>query len=334
MSVESQLRVGVIGVGVMGRNHARVYAELGHLVAIADPDAEAAKAVGERFGVPTFDDYRALLDGAAVDAVSIATATTHHHAIARACLEAGVHSLVEKPLCATAAEARDLIELARERGRVLAVGHIERHNPAVLAAKAALDRGEFGPLLSLSARRVSSFPARIGDVGVMLDLAVHEVDVQRFLVGRPVVSVYARAGRQGHERFEDRATLLLEFEGDVTGVIEVNWRTPIKARTLTLTCESRLVSLDYTRQSMTVSSARLHDYDPGDLSHVPLEYDVLETQLRWQEPLKRELLDFLEAVRSGRAPLVTGSDGLEAIRIIEGALEADRTGAAVRFRGA
>jgi UDP-N-acetylglucosamine 3-dehydrogenase len=334
MGVESRIRVGVIGVGVMGRNHARVYAEMGLLAGIADPDAEVSKTIGERLGVPSFRDYRELLGGAAVDAVSIAAATTHHHEIARACLEAGVHTLVEKPLCATAAEASDLIALARERGRVLAVGHIERHNPAVVAAKAALDRGDFGELLSLSARRVSSFPARIGDVGVMLDLAVHEVDVQRFLVGRPVVAVYARAGRPRGERYEDRATLLLEFEGDITGVIEVNWRTPIKARTLTLTCQERLVSLDYTRQAMTVSSARLHDYDPSDLSHVPLEYDVHETQLRWQEPLKRELLDFLESIRTGRDPLVTGSDGLEAIRVIEGAQEADRTGAAVRFSGA
>jgi UDP-N-acetylglucosamine 3-dehydrogenase len=327
---DSKLRVGVIGVGSMGRNHARVYGEVAELVGIVDLDAGTARTVAERLQVPAHQDFRVLLE-AGVDAVSIATATTHHHAIARACLEAGVHVLVEKPLCATTEQANDLIDLALERKRVLAVGHIERHNPVVAATQAALRRGEFGALLSLSARRVSSFPARIGDVGVMLDLAIHEVDIQRFLVGRPVSAVYARTGRRRHERFEDWATIILAFEGGVTGVIEVNWMTPIKARTLTLTCEQRLVSVDYTRQALVVSSARLHDYDPSDLSQIPLEYDVHETQLRWQEPLKRELVDFLDAIRHGREPLVTGRDGLEAIRIIEAAQQADRTGSAIQI---
>lgn len=322
---ESRLRVGVIGVGSMGRNHARVYAEIAELVGIVDVDAQTARAVAERLDVPAYQDFQELLGEGRVDAVSIATATTHHYAVARACLEAGVHTLVEKPLCASSAEARELIELARRHDRVLAVGHIERHNPVVAAAKVALERGEFGNLLSLSARRVSSFPARIGDVGVMLDLAIHEVDIQRFLVGRAVEAVFAHTGRRRHERFEDRATLVLAFEGGTTGIIETNWMTPIKARTLTLTCDERLVSLDYTRQALIVSSARLHDYDPGDLSQIPLEYDLHETQLRWQEPLKRELVDFLDAIRTRREPLVTGADGLEAIRVIEAAQQADRT---------
>lgn len=326
---QSRVPVGVIGVGSMGRNHARVFSEIADLVGVADLDADASRAIGERYDVPAHQDFRELLGK--VEAVSIATATTHHHAIASACLEAGVHVLVEKPLCATSEEARKLMELARKHDRVLACGHIERYNPVVTAARTALERGDFGNLLSLSARRVSSFPARIGDVGVMLDLAVHEVDIQRFLVGRPVEAVFAHTGRRRHERFEDQATLVLVFEGGISGVIETNWMTPIKARNLTLTCDERLVSLDYTRQALTVSSARLHDYDQADLSQIPLEYDVHETQLRWQEPLKRELEDFLDSVRTGREPLVSGSDGLEAIRVIEAAQEADRTGNVVKL---
>jgi UDP-N-acetylglucosamine 3-dehydrogenase len=324
-----RLRVGVVGVGSMGQNHVRVYREVAEVVGIADPDAAKGEELSRRFHVVRFDDHKALL-GERPDAVSVATPTESHYAVARDFLEAGVHVLVEKPLCATPEEAEKLVGLAEKEGLVLAVGHIERHNPAVAYAKGALAEGRFGDLITISARRVSRFPDRVRDVGVILDLGIHEVDVQRHLVGSPVETVYAHAGRHRNERFEDYANILLRFENGVSGFAEVNWLTPMKVRKMTLTCERNFVELDYTNQSLLISSSTVIQYDPTNLYRLPLEYDVREVRLRRQEPLKRELTDFLEAVRTGGRPLVTGEDGLETLRILHAAMRSHREGNPVR----
>ncbi len=324
------MRVGVIGVGSMGQNHARVYSEIAELIGVADQDAETAKAIASRFRAEAFTDYHDLL-AEGLDAVSIATPTETHGPIARDALAAGVPALVEKPLTKTATEGRDLAKVAEDAGLVLAVGLIERHNPAIAYARDALAEGRFGDVITASARRVSSFPERVRDVGVIMDLGTHEVDVMRHLLGAEVVSVYAQAGRQVHADFEDYANILLRFANGVEGFIEVNWLTPMKVRKLALTCTESFVELDYTNQSLTVSSSSLKEFQPYDIYHSPLEFDIRTENLKKQEPLKRELEDFLKAVEGDEAPLADAWNAVKTMEAVEAAVRSAADGGVVRL---
>jgi len=280
------MRVGVIGVGSMGQNHVRVYSEIAEIVGIADPDVKAGGLVSNRFNVSYFTSPVDLLKEE-LDAVSVCVPTEHHAKVALDVIRAGVPLLVEKPLAATIAEASKVVDAAESAGVTLAVGHIERHNPAIAAVKRHLQEGQYGDLVTATARRVSSFPGRVRDIGVVMDLGVHEIDVLRFLVGSPVESVFALGGRKLHGNFEDHANVLLRFQNGVHGFVEVNWLTPMKVRRLALTCLKNFVEVDYTEQSVTVSSSTLGPLDPFNLYQIPLEHHQQKIHVRKEEPLRR-----------------------------------------------
>jgi len=324
------MRVGVIGVGAMGQNHARVYSEIAELVGIADSDVKVGGPASNRFSVSYFTDHKALLQED-LDAVSVCVPTEHHAAVAKDAIERGIGVLVEKPLASSVEQARSVVDAAGRAGVVLAVGHIERHNPAIAVVKRQLQEGQYGDLVTITSRRVSSFPGRVRDVGVVMDLGVHDIDVMRHLVGSPVESVFALGGRKLHERFEDHANLLLRFLSGVHGFVEVNWLTPMKVRRLALTCLKNFVEVDYTDQSITVSSSTLGPLDPFNLYQIPLEHHTQQIHVRKEEPLKRELEDFLAAVQGRRDPLVTGADAVETLRVAEAAMESHRKGRLVQL---
>jgi len=324
------LRVGVIGVGAMGQNHLRVLSDIADLVGVADPDVHVGQAASKRFSIPHFEDHRELLKEE-LDAVSVCVPTTHHAPVALDAIGAGVHLLVEKPLASSVEEAETIVRAADRAGVVLAVGHVERHNPTVAAVKRHLDTGQYGDLITASTRRVSSFPTRVRDVGVIMDLGVHDIDILRYLVGSPVESVYSLSGRKMHELFEDHATLLLRFENGVDGFVEVNWLTPMKVRRLALTCLKHFVEVDYIEQSITVSSSTLGQLDPFNLYQVPLEHHAQRIHVRKEEPLRLELEDFLAAVQGKRKPLVSGGDAVQTLRVVEAAVVSYREDRVVRI---
>ena len=317
------MRVGVVGVGSMGQNHARVYSEIADLVGVVDADGEVAKRVAARTETQPFASVKELVTAGA-EAVSVAVPTNLHAKVAKELIDAGVHVLVEKPLAATMDEARAIVGHAKQAGVVLAAGHVERHNPVVAFAKEALGDGDWGDLITASSRRVSNFPDRVRDVGVILDLGIHDVDVLRYVVGAPVESVYAAGGRKVHATFEDHATILLNFRNGVNAFVEVSWLTPMKVRKFALTCLRNFVEADYTEQSVFISSSTLQRYDPSDLYHISFHYDTRQVSVQKEEPLKRELKDFLAAVQEKRAPLVSGEDALETLRVCEAAVRSQR----------
>jgi len=317
------VRVGVVGVGSMGQNHARVYSEIAELVGVVDADPAVGKTVAERTKAPYFPSVKGLVRAGA-EAVSVAVPTNLHAKVAIELIDAGVHVLVEKPVAATVGEATRIAKRAREAGVVLAAGHIERHNPVVAFAKSALEMGEFGDLITASARRVSNFPDRVRDVGVILDLGIHDVDVLRYLVGKPVDSVYASGGRRLHATFEDHATVLLNFANGVNGFVEVSWLTPMKVRKFALTCLKNFVEVDYTDQSVQISSSTLVKYDPSDLYQLSFHLDTRHVAVQKEEPLKRELRDFLAAVAEKREPLVSGEDAIQTLRVCEAAVRSQQ----------
>ena len=313
------IKTGVIGTGSMGKNHVRVYKELSELIAVSDVDKVNGKMLANKYGVNYFEEYQELLKE--VEAVTIATPTSEHYKIAKDALEKGVHVLIEKPITASLNQGLELLELARKEGLTLSVGHIERHNPIVGFTKKELDNDSFGYPITMVSRRVSSFPARIRDVGVIHDLAIHEVDVMRYFAGAEVKYVYALAGSTGYTEHESHANILLKFENGINGFVEVNWTTPMKVRKMYLTCSSHYVELNYMTQSLVYSTSRYMDIDEANLYQPGLDLERREISLKKEEPLKKEIGDFLEAMKTGRDPLVTGEDALKVLNIIEKSVE-------------
>jgi UDP-N-acetylglucosamine 3-dehydrogenase len=265
-----------------------------------------------------------------VDAVTIATPTETHFDIGMAAINAGKHVLMEKPFTSKIEQGEKLIQAAKEQNVILAVGQIERYNPVVRFTKDMLTSDKFGQLISLSSRRVSSFPARIKDVGVILDLGIHDVDVMRYLVGLEIKSVYCLAGItnvDSNNKFEDHANILLEFnDGNnvIPAFIEVNWMTPMKVRKVSLTCSKNFVEFDYITQSLEISSSTIIDYDISNLYYLPQKYDIRKISIKPEEPLRNEHEDFLNAINASGKPLVTGEEGLETLRIAHAAVESYR----------
>jgi len=305
------MKIAVIGVGVMGKNHARVLSSLSHLSGVIDADFETAQKVARRYGV----DAAKSISDVDFDAAVVATPTTTHYEIAKELIERGKHVLVEKPFTHNMEEAQELIDLAKEMGVILAVGHIERFNPVVEYLK---KMNETNQLIDIEAKRVSGFPNRIRDVGVVMDLAVHDIDVFRYLVGE-IAEVYARGGKLKHEKYEDHAAILFTFKNDKFGYLDVNWLTPKKIRKLCLTFTDYYAEGDYIGQWVEISSSKLI-YDEFNVYDIGIDLNIRRVNLRREEPLKRELTNFINAIEGKERPLVTGEDGLAAVKVAQAAL--------------
>ncbi|AGB04695.1 putative dehydrogenase [Aciduliprofundum sp. MAR08-339] len=315
------MKVVVIGVGVMGKNHARVLSDLGHLAGVVDMDENAAKIVATRYGV----EWGRSFENLEFDAAVVATPTITHYELAKKLIEEGKHVLVEKPFVHNVSEGEELIDLARNNNVTLAVGHIERHNPMVeFVKKNVVERDG---IISIGAKRVSRFPSRIRDVGVVMDLGVHDIDVLRYLMG-DIVEVYARGGKIKHDKYEDHASILLGFRNGKSGYIETNWLTPKKIRKLWITTETSYVEGDYISQSVEISSEKL-SVDEFNTYNLGIDLNIRRINLKKEEPLKREITDFIDAISKNVPPLVSGEDGLAAVKIAKAALESMERGKVV-----
>jgi predicted dehydrogenase len=328
------LRVAVIGAGAMGRNHCRVYNELPGvaLVGVADADPATAERAGHSFHVPHFATPGDLLAHARPDAVSIAVPTRGHLAVALEVIAAGVHLLVEKPLAYTVDEAQQIIDAAAAAGVVLAVGHVERYNPALTELQARLRGGALGRVFQMHAQRLGPFPARVRDVGVVVDLATHDVDIMRYLSGADVVRVYAETARRIHTEHEDLLSGLLRFSDGTIGVLDINWLTPDKIRQLTVTGEKGMFLVNYLTQDLYFYE---NDYVRSQWDTISAIAGVSEgnmTRLRLEraEPLRRELESFVAAVRGESNNIVAGEDGLKAVAITQHIVTAGLTGQVIQ----
>ncbi len=310
------LRVAVIGTGFWGKNHARIFANLAtaKLVAVCDANLAAAQAVGTQFRTEYATDINSVLLRDDIDAVSICTPTTTHRQLAEQALKAGKHVLVEKPMTNTATEAKELLELAKRKNLRIMPGHIERFNPAVSFLKELIDQGKLGKAILLIARRVGRWPERIGDVGVVRDTAIHDIDLARYILMDDVASVYARTGSMRHTK-EDYAEIMLQFKHGGSTFIDANWLTPRKTRTLIVTGSDATVRLDYITQELWIEQSDR----------------VIEPSIEKKEPLALELTHFTESIVNDRPLHVNGEDGLKAVEICEAALESGSTGRTIRL---
>ncbi|MCA1455209.1 Gfo/Idh/MocA family oxidoreductase [Bradyrhizobium sp. BRP22] len=313
--IRRALRVGVIGAGVMGSNHARVLAGLPEvtLVGIVDPLAEHRARAIALVGCRAFATLDELL-AEGVDAVTIAAPTHLHHEIALACIARNIHILVEKPVASTVEEGNDIVAAARQAGLTLMVGHVERFNPAVAAIKQAIS-GE--DILSIGITRVGPFPPRMSNVGVVIDLAVHDIDLIRWFTESEIVDVQPQLSSAVAER-EDIALLQFRTASGVLAHINTNWLTPFKARSVTVATRGKYVMGDLLTRQVTECFGFKPD-GSYSMRHLPVGHD---------EPLRAELIAFLDAVRCGKEPAVSGNEGVASLEIAIKCLEAPATPAA------
>ncbi len=310
-----KLRTAVIGAGSMGRHHCRLYDELpeSDLVGIADVNVEAAD-LAKQYHTRHFIDYQDLLREKP-ELVSIAVPTSLHREVAVAALEAGAHVLVEKPISDTLDGAQAIIDHAKERGRKVFVGHVERFNPAVIALKEVIDSGKLGDVHSISNLRVGAYNKRTFDTGIILDLGSHDIDLISYLYGRKAETVFAIGAARIHE-YEDHAAISLKYTESAAGYIELSWLSPYKVRKMFVVGTEHFGLIDLIDQTLII-------FDGKSWTNTGMVHR--------EEPLKMELRETMKAVVEDLPPQVSGEDSLYTIRIALAAVQSYREGEAVHF---
>lgn len=316
------MKVAVIGTGSMGQNHVRLYSDIDgcELVGIADSDQNKVELLSSRYGGTPYSDYRELLEKEKPDAVTIALPTSMHKEASLACLDAGAHILVEKPIAKTVEEARIIVEAAKKTNKILQIGHIERFNPAITQLKQRLDDGQLGKIFTIHARRQSPYPGRITDVGVASDLATHELDMMRYLTASEVSTMTAETSKVMNTSNEDIVFGLVRFDNSILGILDINWVTPTKVRKIAVTGENGMFEVDYLNQELSFHSNFAAEQNVNKSEWFITKFGVAEgdyTRYRVlkKEPLRVEIEAFLECCRTNSQPLVSGDDGLQALSL-------------------
>ena len=296
-SLAMNLRAGVAGAGSMGRNHARCYSliEETKLTAVYDADLERAQVVADEFGAEAVDSLEALAK--ACDLASVAVPTVAHLEVGGELIKSGVHVLMEKPIAPSVEEARQLVQLAEDNDRILQIGHIERFNPVMRELEAKLNHPKF-----IESHRLSPFPNRSIDIGVVLDLMIHDLEIILHLVKSPVASIDA-VGVPVLMKSEDIANARLRFENGCVANVTASRISPERLRKIRVFQDDGYLSLDYQEQSGEVFWK-----EGGAIQKAKVEVEK-------DEPLKLELAAFVESVRDGKTPAVTGEQGADALAI-------------------
>jgi predicted dehydrogenase len=302
-------KVGVIGVGSMGKNHVRSYAALKHvceLVGIYDIDQDKSKEMAKSYGVKSFSSISELLKE--VDAVNIATPTTTHYDIALKAIEAGKHLLIEKPITNKVDEANEILKRAKENKIIVQVGHIERFNPAIKALPDMLKEEE---IVAIDVQRMGPYDPRIDDTDVIQDLMIHDIDVVSSIIETDIVEVNAFARKVASKEHMDFAVTSYKTNDDIIVTLTASRATNKKVRKMSITTEKSFIELDYLNRKITRTRR-----DNGEINkNKQREYE--ETYENEEEPLKMQLIHFVNSIENETRPMISGHDGLEALKLIK-----------------
>ncbi len=317
--MSNNIKVAVIGAGMMGKNHMKTYKSLPgvELVGVYDIFSDAAKAAAETFGIKAFSSMEEV--AANVDAVSVVTTSVTHCNVGQFFLNKGIHCLMEKPLACSEEECRILIDAAKANNVVLLVGHIEQFNPAVEQMHKILS--DSTRIRSLTAQRMSAASGRITDVDVSMDLMIHDIEVIQSLVKSPVVNVNASAVKTSDQpEGKNYITALVEFENGVTANLTASRITQARVRTLTVTTDTNYIDMDFINQSINVHSQGRMPYvnqeDIPEWMHYGLKGSVEQLFIPTNQPLSAELGHFLACIRGEATPRITGEMALNALKVI------------------
>jgi UDP-N-acetylglucosamine 3-dehydrogenase len=325
----ANLRAGLIGLGMMGRHHARVLGSLPgvDLVAVADPGGDVHGVSGGR---PVEADIAALI-GHGLDYCMVAVPTIYHEEIGLALAEAGVHAMIEKPLAQDTGSSTRVAESFAAKGLVGAVGHIERYNPALQQARARIESGELGDVYQVTTRRQGPFPARIADVGVVKDLGTHDIDLTAWVTQQHFVSVAARTAHRSGRQYEDMVAVVGMLSGGTITNHLVNWLSPLKERVTIITGEKGAFVADTLTADLTFYANGEVQTTWDDIANFRgvSEGDVVRYAISKPEPLRIEHEQFRDAVLGKDADIVTMQQGLETVRVAEACIESARTGQSI-----
>ncbi len=301
----SNLKAAVIGVGYLGRFHAQKFAAIEgvDLIGVVDTSLERAREVADEVGTEAFSDYRDVLTRA--DVVSIVVPTQFHYQVARECIEAGCHILLEKPVTRTVEEAQELIDMAKERNLVFQVGHLERFNPAVLALDGILCNPQF-----IESHRLAPFKPRGTDVNVVLDLMIHDIDIILSLVGHPIKTVNS-VGVPVLSEEVDIANARLQFENGCVANVTASRASREAMRKIRIFQSDSYISIDYQERKISIYQKKEGQSPIPGLPNVAIE----ERSFEQSDALMAEIRSFVNAVQSGSDPVVSGEDGKRALEI-------------------
>jgi len=318
-------------MGKFGKNHLRVLKELENdglctIYGLVDKRIEVLEDAKKNLDIATSTSLNDFLKDA--DAVDIVTPTNTHYEIAKECLAAGKQVFVEKPLTTSYAEAKELVELAKEQGKILMVGHIFRYNSAVQKIKELMEKGELGEIYYMFGHFMGLKNPRL-DVGVLYNYTVHHIDLYNYLLKElPEKATCCTGHYLGRKKFEDVAILALRYPSGTLGIIEGSWLPPGKQRDLTVVGSRKSVTSNLLKQTLKLHNSHIEIHDRRFKA---IDRGTTEIKLEFKEPLKLELLDFIESVKTGRKPLADGQVALNVIKVIEKALESARLGRTVRI---
>lgn len=322
---QPKLKVAIIGAGIMGNLHARIYSTLPNvvLVAICDIDTSSGKKLASLYKTKFYSDYKKLLLEESLDGVSITVPTLLHKDVALDCIEEDINILVEKPLARSVEEANQIVKAAYEKGIILGVGHIERFNPAIAKLKELIKEGIFGKVVSIVVKRVGLFPPRVKDINVVTDLAVHDLDIVCNILGKLPHSIFATGGKGINAIRVDYADIFLDF-GETSCYLQTNWITPIKIRSLSVTGTLGYCELDYVTQELNLYRSNYAKVIPKEFKRFVEKLgkpQKIPVKIIKEEPLKLEIINFIESIIKKKLPFVTGEDGVLAVKLSELVLE-------------
>lgn len=325
------LRVGLIGLGMMGRHHARVVREVDgvELVAVADAHGDPHGVSG---GLPLCGSVDELISQG-IDVAVCAVPTGLHEEVGLALAAAGVHTMVEKPIASTISGGEKLADAFEKAGLVGAVGHIERFNPALQSLRFRIENGDLGEVYQVATRRQGPFPSRIDDVGVVKDLGTHDIDLTAWLAQSPFKSVSARTSTRSGRAHEDMVTASCQLENGVITSHLVNWLSPMKERLTVVTGEKGAFAADTLTADLTFyeNGTVNTEWDAVSNFRGVSEGNITRLALTKREPLKAEHEAFRDAVRGERNDVVTMREGLNTLRVAEAMIESTRTGQIVNL---
>lgn len=302
--MKSEIKTAVIGVGNMGKNHARVYSEISNLVAVVDKNKEMGEQLALQYNCKYYNDFEEMIQEQKPQAISVVVPTTLHRDIVISCLKKSIPVLVEKPIADTLDNAQSIIDAASQNKTLLFVGHIERHNPAVKKVKKIIDSGKLGKIISIVTKRVGGFPSQIRDVSIAIDLAIHDIDIVNFLLDSEPEEIYVNNKKNHLQKRADSAEFYLVYK-DSSAFIQANWITPVKIRKLYITGTDGYLEMDYITQKIIFYKSIYEKFmvTDQDFSDYVLKFsdpEKIEIYVTKKEPLKEEIKYFLSCVKKGR----------------------------------
>ncbi|HAX61380.1 MAG TPA: UDP-N-acetyl-D-glucosamine dehydrogenase [Elusimicrobia bacterium] len=297
------MKVAVVGAGSLGQHHTRVYSTIPdiELFGVCDVDKKRSEKIAKNFNAQPFSDYKELIGK--VDAVSIVVPTPLHYAVAKDFLNAGIHCLVEKPITDNVLHAEELLKIATEKNIILQIGHIERFNTAVIEAQKHIKSPKF-----IEAQRLGPYDPRVAHIGVVMDLMIHDIDIVLTLVNSKIMQMDV-IGAKVLSQNEDIANVRLKFENGCVANISASRVSLDKFRKIRIFQDDTYISLDYAGQSLKIYKKK------SDVITSMSDINILKPKLKTEEPLKRELEHFINCVKTGKPPLVTGEHGRDALSV-------------------